>query len=132
MLILSVGILASLASIPEAWLALIGAMFGGVGLKVLERWFKSKDDEPVIQKQFRDELRQDREDTRDELRRVEGENDQLKEKYYKLQEDFYTLLASTKTQNHKVEEVAKVVDQQHGSHLKEEFRHLPDPPEMLP
>lgn len=70
----------------EAYTALIGALLGGSGLKLIEWWLnraKTKDDSA---KDFRQELRTDLTEVKKELDRVENELDAWKEKYYKLLE----------------------------------------------
>lgn len=78
---------ASAASgLDPAWIALLGAMFGGAGLKVTEAWLgKNKvkvDDARVI----RDELRTDMTNLRAEVQELETERDEWREKYYSAQD----------------------------------------------
>lgn len=73
--------------INQAWLALIGAILGGSGLKFIEHWLsrsKAKDDSAS---KFRDELRTEVSSLRDELRTTETDLDNWKQKYYTLVED---------------------------------------------
>lgn len=73
----------------EAWIALIGTVFGGAGLKAVEVILtksKTKDD---IATQIRSELRTEVQGLREELRRVEDELDEWKQKYYDLLDQFY-------------------------------------------
>jgi lysophospholipase L1-like esterase len=74
--------------INQAWLALIGALLGGSGLKVIEHWLnrsKTKDDTAT---DFRNELRTDIKDLREELRKAEEELDKWRVKYYALMDEF--------------------------------------------
>lgn len=74
--------------INQAWLALIGALLGGSGLKVIEHWLnrsKGKDDTAT---DFRNELRTDIKDLRAELARTEDELDKWRVKYYALMDEF--------------------------------------------
>lgn len=74
--------------INQAWLALIGALLGGSGLKVIEHWLnrsKSKDNTAT---DFRNELRTDIKDLRAELAKTEAELDQWRVKYYALMDEF--------------------------------------------
>lgn len=70
--------------ISDAWLALIGAIMGGSGLKVIDSWLskaKVKDDSAA---KFRDELRAEVGSLREELRKAEAEKDEWQAKYYEL------------------------------------------------
>lgn len=70
--------------ISDAWLALIGAILGGSGLKVVDTWLskaKVKDDSAS---KFRDELRAEVSALRDDLREAVEEKDKWQEKYYEL------------------------------------------------
>lgn len=74
--------------INQGWLAIIGALLGGSGLKVIEYWLnrsKTKDDTAT---DFRNELRTDIKDLRDELRKAEEELDKWRVKYYALMDEF--------------------------------------------
>ena len=77
----------------EALIALIGTIFGGVGLKFLESFInrsKAKDDTATqIRKELRDEIR----DMRAELNRLESDVDEWKGKYYTLLEQFIKVKA---------------------------------------
>lgn len=73
--------------ISQAWLALIGAILGGSGLKFIEHWLsqsKVKDDSAS---KFRDELRNEVSSLREELRTTEKDLDEWKGKYYTLVEE---------------------------------------------
>ncbi len=72
----------------ESIIALISAIFGGAGLKVLEVWLtrgRVKDDTATA---FRNELRQELLGLRQELNDVETELDTWKKKYYDLLDQF--------------------------------------------
>ena len=74
--------------INQAWLALIGALLGGSGLKVIEHWLnrtKTKDDTAT---DFRNELRSDIKELRIELAKTEEELDKWRVKYYALMDEF--------------------------------------------
>lgn len=77
-----------LGGISEAWLALIGALLGGSGLKVIEHWLnksKVKDDAATS---FRKELREEVTLLREELRKAETELDLWRDKYYSLMDEY--------------------------------------------
>jgi predicted nuclease with TOPRIM domain len=74
--------------ISASWLALIGALLGGSGLKVIEYWLnksKVKDDSATS---FRKELREEVTSLREELRKAEAELDAWRDKYYKLMDEY--------------------------------------------
>jgi predicted nucleic acid-binding Zn-ribbon protein len=74
--------------INQAWLALIGALLGGSGLKFVEYLLnrsKSKEDAAT---QMRAELRDEIRGLREELRKVEDELDKWRAKYYELMDEF--------------------------------------------
>lgn len=70
--------------VSDAWLAVIGAIMGGSGLKVLDAWLsraKGKDDSAA---KFRDELRAEVTALREDLRKAESEKDEWQRQYYEL------------------------------------------------
>lgn len=74
--------------ISQAWLALIGALLGGSGLKFIEHYLnrpKVKDDAASA---FRNELREEVKNLREELRKTEAELDAWRQKYYALLDEF--------------------------------------------
>lgn len=74
--------------ISQAWLALLGALLGGSGLKVIEYWLnrsRIRDDSAT---QMRTELREEIKGLREELRTVEDELDKWRGKYYELMDEF--------------------------------------------
>lgn len=74
--------------ISQAWLALIGALLGGSGLKFIEHWLsrpKVKDDAASA---FRNELREEVKNLREELRKTEQELDEWRTKYYALMDEY--------------------------------------------
>jgi len=80
-----------LPEISQAWLALIGALLGGSGLKIIEHWLnksKTKDDSALA---MRTELREDLKATREELDKAEEEADEWRGKYYLVVEAYQNL-----------------------------------------
>lgn len=80
--------LSGLNGVSQAWLALIGAILGGSGLKVIEHWLnksKVQNDEATS---YRKELRDEVTSLREELRKVEKELDEWRDKYYVLMDEF--------------------------------------------
>lgn len=70
--------------LDPAWIALIGTLLGGIGLKILERFLgkgKEKSDEAT---QLRNELKQ-------QVSSLKLENNDLEAKYEKLNQEYYDL-----------------------------------------
>jgi len=78
----------SLFSEP-AFLALVGTIFGGAGLKMVESFLNRSKTQTDVAAQIRSELRTDVQALRDEIRKVEQELDMWKSKYYDLLDQFY-------------------------------------------
>lgn len=74
--------------INQAWLALIGALLGGSGLKVIEHWLNRSKIKEDAATQMRTELRDEIKNLREELRSVEDELDKWRGKYYELMDEF--------------------------------------------
>ena len=72
-----------------AFLALLGTIFGGVGLKVVENLLNKSKTREDIAASLRKELREDVGTMRKELRTLETELDKWKQKYYQLLEQYY-------------------------------------------
>lgn len=83
-----------------AWIALIGTVFGGAGLKVLENILsrgQSKDD---LATSLRQELRKDSTDLRVELKGLEKELDKWKERYYLLLQEYLEIKSHLESMGH--------------------------------
>ena len=74
--------------INQAWLALIGALLGGSGLKVIEYWLNKSKTNDDTATDFRNELRTDIKELRVELAKTEEELDKWRVKYYALMDEF--------------------------------------------
>ena len=79
--------------ISQAWLALIGAVLGGSGLKIMESWLNKSKVRDDAASAFRTELRDEVKNLRDELRKVETDLDNWRAKYYELMEQFLKVKA---------------------------------------
>lgn len=84
--------------ITDSVLALIAAVFGGVGLKVLEKALNRGKEKMDLAAQIRAELRSDQaalrkeiENFRVEVKHLEDQLDKWRTKYYELLEQFYVL-----------------------------------------
>lgn len=78
-------------SLDPAWIALIGTLCGGIGLKVLEHWLgksKVKIDEAT---KLRDELRIELTAQREEIKVLEAAVDRWRQDYYDLRDKYSTL-----------------------------------------
>ncbi len=74
--------------ISQAWLALLGALLGGSGLKFVEYWLSRSKVREDAAAQMRTELRYEIKGLREELRTVEDEMDKWRGKYYELMDEF--------------------------------------------
>ncbi|AZU97233.1 hypothetical protein SEA_EMMA1919_184 [Streptomyces phage Emma1919] len=74
--------------INQAWLALLGALLGGSGLKFIEHWLNRSKVKEDAAAQMRTELRDEIKILREELRTVEDELDKWRGKYYELMDEF--------------------------------------------
>lgn len=74
--------------IDTAWIALIGTVFGGAGLKIVEGFLSRGQDKVDTATELRDELRKESGDLRKEIKQVEKELDQWKERYFLLLQEF--------------------------------------------
>lgn len=68
----------------DAWIALAAAVFGGAGLKIIEYFLSRSRTRIDIATQLRNELRQEVQSLRDELRDLETSNDKWRGRYYSL------------------------------------------------
>lgn len=80
----------------EPMIALVAALFGGVGLKVVESLVNKSQAKNDLQAQMRSELRKDVMSLKDELDDIENSLDQWKKKYYALLLSFNELVILAK------------------------------------
>lgn len=71
-----------------AWIALIGTLLGGAGLKIIESILARGSKKADTATAMRDELRKESVSLREELRVVEKELDAWKEKYFLLLQEY--------------------------------------------
>lgn len=86
------------ADTTTAIIALIGATFGGGGLKLIEYFLTRGKDADETATQLRSELRQEATDLRAEMQKLKDENkliqddlDNWRQKYYDLLDQFYKI-----------------------------------------
>ena len=70
----------------QVWIALISAVLGGVGLKIIDTFFLSKGKQADIAAEFRDELREEMKAQREEIKYLGKEVDKCKNRCYRLLE----------------------------------------------
>lgn len=89
--------------ITTAWIALIGTVLGGVGLKFVEHWLsrsKVRDDTAA---QLRNELRTEIQGLKTELNNVEADLDKWRGKYYELMDNFIKVKSELETAMRKLQ-----------------------------
>lgn len=106
-------------ALDPAWIALIGTVCGGVGLKVAEHWLgrnKVRTDDAA---RIRDELRMEITAQREEIKQLEDaankwreEYFNLKEKYINLQTELTLALANIKHEAETAEKKAEILQNQ--------------------
>lgn len=90
--------------ITTAWIALIGTLLGGVGLKFVEHWLsrsKVRDDTAA---QLRNELRTEIQGLKQELNNVESDLDKWRGKYYELMDNFIRVKSELETAMRKLQQ----------------------------
>lgn len=70
----------------QVWIALISAVLGGVGLKVIDTFFLSKGKQADIAAEFRDELREELKVQKAEIKELSKEVDKCKVRCWRLLE----------------------------------------------
>ena len=80
----------------EPMIALIAALFGGVGLKIIETLLNKSHSKNDLQTQMRSELRRDVMSLKDELEDIDNSLDRWKKKYYALILSFNELVIIAK------------------------------------
>lgn len=109
--------------ISQAWLALIGAVLGGSGLKFIEHYLsrpKIKDDSATA---FRNELREEVKNLREELRKTEKELDEWRAKYYALVDEFSKAKLDRDQALKKIQDAAdSALASQHNTDEKKEIQ----------
>lgn len=76
-----------ITSIPGPWLALIGTVFGGGGLKVIEYLLNRGKVKEDIATQLRNELREDLRELQKRVDELEAENDKWRARAFKAEEE---------------------------------------------
>lgn len=106
-------------SLDPAWIALIGTVCGGVGLKLTEHWLGRNKVRVDDAARIRDELRSEITIQREEIRQLETDVDKwrneyydLRDKYIQLQTELTLALQKIKDEAAQAEALAAEVDKQ--------------------
>lgn len=83
--------------ITTAWIALIGTILGGVGLKFVEHWLSRSKVRDDTASQLRAELRTEIQGLKTELNNVESDLDKWRGKYYELMDNFIKVKSELET-----------------------------------
>lgn len=83
--------------ITTAWIALIGTVLGGVGLKFVEHWLSRSKVRDDTASQLRNELRTEIQGLKTELNNVESDLDKWRGKYYELMDNFIKVKSELET-----------------------------------
>lgn len=75
-------------ALDPAYIALIGTLCGGIGLKVAEHYLGKNNRRSDDASRIRDELRIEITNLREDRKSLEGELEELRERYYALYEKF--------------------------------------------
>lgn len=78
-----------------AWIALIGTVFGGAGLKIAESFLSKGAKKEDTATELRKELRSESQALKEELREAEKQLDLWKEKYFTLLQDHLEMKSAT-------------------------------------
>lgn len=78
-------------AVDPAWIALIGTLAGGIGLKVAEHWLGRSQVKVDEASKIRNELRLEIVAQREEIRLLEGEVSKWRENYYNLRDEMIKL-----------------------------------------
>lgn len=113
--------------ISQAWLALIGALLGGSGLKFIEHWLSRPKVKEDVASSFRNELREEVKNLREELRKTETELDEWRAKYYALMDEFSRAKIERDNALQKIQDAAdEALRHPHNSHEKEQIQEARD------
>lgn len=78
-------------ALDPAWIALIGTIFGGAGLKAAESWLGKNRVKVDDATRIRDELRLEITAQREEIKQLETDVDKWRDEYYNLRDKYVEL-----------------------------------------
>lgn len=87
--------------IDTAWIALIGTVIGGAGLKVIESILSRGSEKTDLATDLRTELRAEVTTLKEEIRQVEKDLDLWKEKYFLLLQEYLEVKSNLTQQQEK-------------------------------
>lgn len=105
-------------ALDPAWIALIGTVFGGAGLKAVETWLGKNRVRVDDATRMRDELRLEITAQREEIKQLETDVDKWRDEYYNLRDKYVELqteltLALEKIKAHATPAADPRVDEHH-------------------
>lgn len=86
MLLIGLGITAFINGLDPAWIALIGTLFGGIGLKILEHWLGKSESRKNSNRELRRDLNDELQELIARVDRLEDEVTLWRDRYYAEQE----------------------------------------------
>lgn len=100
--------------LSEPVLALLAAVFGGAGLKIIEALISRSTRRTDLAKELREELRQEALDLRKQITDIESRLDKWKRQYYSLLVAFNELMAVAMTAglSEEVKKIRKQLDEE--------------------
>lgn len=112
--------------IDPAVLALLGALFGGAGLKFVEKLMSRGQEKEDMAEQIRKELREDLSAVRAELKEEQKSRDELQERYWLLMEENAALKAQVSLASYKTRRVVEEVNNTHPEIHLDDVLELPE------
>lgn len=97
-------------SIDPAWIALIGTLCGGIGLKVAEHWLGKNKVKVDAATQMRDELRFEITAQREEIKDLETDVEKWRSDYYDLRDKYIQLQTELMIALQKIKDEAKAAE----------------------
>ena len=94
-------------SLDPTWLALIGALFGGTGLKIIDHQLNKRRDRTDDAARIRDELRIEINSQREEISALSKERDKWRDDYYNLRDEVGRLATELTITQRELEELRK-------------------------
>lgn len=70
----------------ELWFALLGAIFGGAGVRAIEKWLSRSETRSALESSLRTELRDDLHNLREENERLRRERNEWQVRYWEQYE----------------------------------------------
>lgn len=93
-------------ALDPAWIALIGTVCGGVGLKLAEHWLGRNKVRADDAARIRDELRLEITTQREEIKQLESDANKWREEYFNLKEKYISLQTELTLALHRIKEEA--------------------------